>query len=40
MKIQYDDKGLEKKIKGEFYIIETKKFGLSLLFTPDDKLNY
>ena len=37
MKIQYEDKDLVKKLIGEFYIIETKAFGLRLLFTPDDK---
>ena len=36
MKIQYEDKDLVKKLKGEFYIHETKSFGLRLLFTPDD----
>ena len=36
MKIQYEDKDLVMKLKGEFQILETKKFGLRLLFTPDD----
>ena len=36
MKIQYEDKDLVKKLKGEFYFHETKSFGLRLLFTPDD----
>ena len=36
MKIQYEDKDLVKKLKGEFYIIEVKKYGLRLVFTPDD----
>ena len=37
MKIQYEDKDLVMKLKGEFQIHETKTFGLRLLFTPDDK---
>ena len=36
MKIQYENKDLVKKLKGEFHIHETKMFGLRLLFTPDD----
>ena len=36
MKIQYEDKDLLKKLKGEFHIIEVKKYGLRLVFTPDD----
>ena len=36
MKIQYEDKDLVKILKGEFHIFETNKFGLRLLFTPDD----
>ena len=36
MKIQYEDKDLVMKLKREFQILETKKFGLRLLFTPDD----
>ena len=36
MKIQYEDKDLVKKLKGEFHIIEAKKYGLRLVFTPDD----
>ena len=36
MKIQYEDKDLVKKLKGEFHIIEVKKYGLRLVFTPDD----
>ena len=36
MKIQYEDKDLVKKLKGEFHIIEVKKYGLHLVFTPDD----
>ena len=30
MKIQYEDKDLVKKLKGEFHIIEVKKYGLRL----------
>ena len=36
MKIQYEDKDLVKKLKGEFHTIEVKKYGLRLVFTPDD----
>ena len=36
MKIQYEDKDLVKKLKGEFHIIEVKKYGLRLVFTPDN----
>ena len=36
MKIQYEDKDLVMKLKGEFHIIEVKKYGLRLVFTPDD----
>ena len=36
MKIQYEDKDLVKKLKREFYIIEVKKYGFRLVFTPDD----
>ena len=37
MTIQYEDKDLVMKLKGEFQILETKTFGkLRLLFTPDD----
>ena len=36
MKIQYEDKDLVMKLKGEFHIIEVKKYGLHLVFTPDD----
>ena len=35
MKIQYEDKDLVKKLKGEFHIIDVKKYGLRLVFTPD-----
>ena len=35
MKIQYEDKALM-KLKGEFHIIEVKKYGLRLVFTPDN----
>ena len=35
-KIQYEDKDLVMKLKGEFHIIEVKKYGLRLVFTPDD----
>ena len=33
MKIQYEDKDLVKKLKGEFYIIEVKKYGLLQMIT-------
>ena len=36
MKIQYEDKDLVKILKGEFHVIEVKKYGLRLVFTPDD----
>ena len=36
MKIQHEDKDLVKKLKGKFHIIEVKKYGLRLVFTPDD----
>ena len=36
MKIQYEDKDLVMKIKGEFHIIDVKNYGLRLVFTPDD----
>ena len=36
MKIQYEDKDLVKKLKGEFHIIDVKKYGLRLVFTPDN----
>ena len=36
MKIQYEDKDLVMKLKGEFHIIEVKNYGLRLIFTPDD----
>ena len=36
MKIQYEDKDLVMKLKGEFHIIEVKKYGLRLVFTPDN----
>ena len=36
MKIQYEDKDLVMKIKGEFHIIDVKNYGLRLIFTPDN----
>ena len=36
MKIQYEDKDLVKKLKGEFHIIDVKNYGLRLVFTPDN----
>ena len=36
MKIQYEDKDLVMKLKGEFFIIDGKNYGLRLVFTPDD----
>ena len=36
MKIQYEDKDLVMKLKGEFFITDVKNYGLRLLFTPDD----
>ena len=35
-KIQYEDKDLVMKLKGEFHIIEVKKYGWRLVFTPDN----
>ena len=37
MKIQYEDKDLVMKLKGEFFIIDVKNYGLRLVFTPDNK---
>ena len=36
MKIQYEDKDLVMKLKGEFFIIDVKGYGLRLVFTPDN----
>ena len=36
MKIQYEDKDLVMKLKGEFPIIDVKNYGLRLIFTPDN----
>ena len=36
MKIQYKDKDLVMKIKGEFHIIDVKNYGLRVIFTPDN----
>ena len=36
MKIQYEDKDLVMKLKGEFLITEGKGYGMRLVFTPDD----
>ena len=36
MKMQYEDKDLVMKLKGEFHIIEVNKYGLRLVFTPDN----
>ena len=36
MKIQYDDKDLVMKLKGEFFITDAKNYGLRLVFTPDN----
>ena len=36
MKIQYEDKDLVMKLKGEFFITDAKNYGLRLVFTPDD----
>ena len=36
MKIQYEDKDLVMKLKGEFHIIDVKNYGLHLIFTPDN----
>ena len=38
MKIQYEDKDLVMKIKGEFHIIDVKNYGLRLIFTPDNEI--
>ena len=38
MKIQYEDKDLVMKLKGEFHIIDVKDYGLRLLFTPDNEI--
>ena len=35
MQIQYEDKDLVMKLKGEFHIIDVKNYGLRLIFTPD-----
>ena len=37
MKLQYEDKDLVMKLKGEFFIIDVKNYGLRLVFTPDNK---
>ena len=36
MKIQYDDKDLIMKLKGEFVITDVRNYGLRLVFTPDN----
>ena len=36
MKIQYEDKDLIMKLKGEFFITDAKNYGLRLVFTPDN----
>ena len=36
MKIQYEDKDLVMKIKGEFHIIDVNNYGLRVIFTPDN----
>ena len=36
MKIQYEDKDLVMKLKGEFHIIDVKNYSLRLIFTPDN----
>ena len=36
VKIQYEDKDLVMKLKGEFHIIDVKNYGLRLIFTPDN----
>ena len=36
MKIQYEDKDLVMKLKGEFHIIDVKNYDLRLIFTPDN----
>ena len=38
MKIQYEDKDLVMKLKGEFFIIDVKGYGLRLVFTPDNEI--
>ena len=38
MKIQYEDKDLIMKLKGEFFITDAKNYGLRLVFTPDDSI--
>ena len=38
MKIQYEDKDLVMKLKGEFHIIDANNYGLRLVFTPDDSI--
>ena len=38
MKIQYEDKDLVMKLKGEFLITDAKNYGLRLVFTPDDSI--
>ena len=38
MKIQYEDKDLIMKLKGEFFITNAKNYGLRLVFTPDDSI--
>ena len=37
IKIQYEDKDLVMKLKGEFFITDAKYYGLRLVFTPDNK---
>ena len=36
MKIQYEDKDLIMKLKGEFFITDVRNYGLRLVFTPDN----
>ena len=36
MKIQYEDKDLVMKLKGEFHFTDVKNYGLRLIFTPDN----
>ena len=36
IKIQYEDKDLVMKLKGEFHIIDVKNYGLRLIFTPEN----
>ena len=36
MKIQYEDKDLVMKLKGEFFITDVRNYGLRLVFTPDN----